>query len=61
MLENLYLFQKFFEGVEECIASGVKMEDVGYQLAYNRQELKNIIKEYTAKEVKIEYLIFNKV
>ena len=54
-------FQNFFEGVEDCIASGVKMEDVGYQIAYNRQELKNIIKEYTAKEVKIKYLIYNKV
>ena len=27
------------------------MEDVGYQIAYNRQELKALIKEYTAKEV----------
>lgn len=44
--------RKFFEGVEDCIASGVKMEDVGYQIAYNRQELKNIIKEYTTKEIK---------
>eukprot|EP00794_Sanderia_malayensis_P007234 gene7234-8042_t len=48
----------FFDGVENCIASGVRMEDVGYQLAYNRQELKNIIKEYNAKEIKkgLEYL-----
>ncbi|XP_065058911.1 exocyst complex component 1-like [Rhopilema esculentum] len=42
----------FFEGVENCIASGVRMEDVGYQIAYNRQELKNILKEYPAKEIK---------
>eukprot|EP00112_Aurelia_sp_Birch-Aquarium-sp1_P011123 Seg2346.6 transcript_id=Seg2346.6/GoldUCD/mRNA.D3Y31 product="Exocyst complex component 1" protein_id=Seg2346.6/GoldUCD/D3Y31 len=42
----------FFEGVESCIASGVRMEDVGYQIAYNQQELKNIMKDYTAKEIK---------
>ena len=27
------------------------MEDIGYQLALNQQELKNIIKEYPPKEV----------
>lgn len=43
---------RFFQGVESCINSGVRMEDIGYQLALNQQELKNIIKDYPPKEVK---------
>ena len=27
------------------------MEDIGYQIALNQQELKNVIKEYPHKEV----------
>ncbi len=53
----VFLSQNFFEGVEDCIASGIRTEDVGYQLAYNRQELKNIIKEYSAKEV-LQFFVF---
>ncbi|XP_012556350.1 exocyst complex component 1 isoform X1 [Hydra vulgaris] len=43
---------RFFQGVESCINSGVKTEDIGYQIALNQQELKNVIKEYPPKEVK---------
>jgi len=43
---------RFFQRVESCINSGVRMEDIGYQIAFNQQELKNVIKEYPAKEVK---------
>ena len=43
---------RFFNNVEERIKQGVRMEDVGYQLALNQQELKNVIKEYPPKEVK---------
>ncbi|XP_057312969.1 exocyst complex component 1-like isoform X2 [Hydractinia symbiolongicarpus] len=43
---------RFFQGVESCINSGVRMEDIGYQLALNQQELRNVIKEYPPKEVK---------
>ena len=50
--------QNFFDGVENCISSGVRMEDVGYQIAYNKQELRNVIKEYPPKEVKICYGLF---
>ncbi|XP_052078760.1 exocyst complex component 1-like isoform X1 [Mytilus californianus] len=44
--------QVFFEGVESKIASGVKPEEVGYQLAFSKQELRKVIKEYSGKEVK---------
>jgi len=41
----------FFEGIENKVASGVKMEEVSYQLAYSKQELRKVIKEYPGKEV----------
>ena len=44
--------QIFFEGVQECIAAGVKEDEVGYQLAFSKQELRKCIKEYPAKELK---------
>lgn len=44
--------QLFFEGVEAKVASGVKEEEVGYQLAYSKTELRKVIKEYPGKEVK---------
>ncbi|XP_059178950.1 exocyst complex component 1-like isoform X1 [Physella acuta] len=48
-LEKLHIF---FEGVESKISTGVKPEEVGYQLAFNKQELRKVIKEYPGKEVK---------
>lgn len=42
----------FFEGVQECIAAGVKEDEVGYQIAFSKQELRKCIKEYPAKELK---------
>lgn len=42
----------FFEGVQDCIAAGVKEDEVGYQLAFSKQELRKCIKEYPAKELK---------
>lgn len=42
----------FFEGIESKVASGVKVDEVGYQLAYSKQELRKVIKEYPGKEVK---------
>ena len=44
--------QIFFEGVQERIAAGVKEDEVGYQLAFSKQELRKNIKEYPAKELK---------
>eukprot|EP01137_Pigoraptor_chileana_P023735 Opistho-2@90539 len=42
---------KFFEGVQRLVDSGVKEDEVGYQLAFSKQELKKVIREYPAKEV----------
>ena len=33
------------------MAKGVKAEEVGFQLAFSKQELRKVIKEYTPKEV----------
>ncbi|KAK7070457.1 Exocyst complex component 1 [Halocaridina rubra] len=48
-LEKLNLF---FEGVSAKVAGGVKESEVGYQLAFSKQELRKVIKEYPGKEVK---------
>ena len=42
----------FFEGIQGRVAAGVKEEEVGFQLAYSKSELKKVIKEYPGKEVK---------
>uniref|UniRef100_A0A3B3I8A4 Exocyst complex component 1 n=1 Tax=Oryzias latipes TaxID=8090 RepID=A0A3B3I8A4_ORYLA len=42
----------FFEGVESRVAQGVREDEVSYQLAFNKQELRKVIKEYPGKEVK---------
>lgn len=42
----------FFEGVQALVGQGVKEEEVGYQMAFNKQELRKVIKEYPNKEVK---------
>lgn len=48
-LEKLHMF---FEGVEARVAAGVKREEVGFQLAFSKLELRKVIKEYPGKEVK---------
>jgi len=42
----------FFEGIQKLVAAGVKESEVGYQLAYSKQELRKVIAIYPAKEVK---------
>ena len=42
----------FFEGVQAKVASGVKEEEIGYQLSYSKQELRKVIREYPGKEVR---------
>lgn len=42
----------FVDGIEEKLSSGVKTEEIGYQLAFSKQELRKAIKEYPEKEVK---------
>lgn len=46
------VWQHFFEGVEARVAQGVREEEVSYHLAFNKQELRKVIKEYPGKEVK---------
>ncbi|XP_069505039.1 exocyst complex component 1-like [Ambystoma mexicanum] len=42
----------FFDGVKARVAQGVKEEDVSFQLAYSKQELRKMIAKYPGKEVK---------
>ncbi|NWS47500.1 EXOC1 protein, partial [Probosciger aterrimus] len=42
----------FFEGVKARVAQGVKEEEVSFQLAYSKQELRKVIDKYPGKEVK---------
>lgn len=44
--------QHFFEGVKARVAQGVKEEEVSFQLAYSKQELRKVIEKYPGKEVK---------
>jgi exocyst complex component 1 len=48
----LPLLQLFFEGVQAKVAQGVKESEVSYQMAFSKQELRKVIKEYPAREVK---------
>ncbi|CAG2165014.1 unnamed protein product [Oppiella nova] len=48
-LEKLNIF---FEGVQQKVSQGVKAEEIGYQLAFSKQELRKIIKDCNLKEVK---------
>ncbi|NWW17273.1 EXOC1 protein, partial [Falcunculus frontatus] len=42
----------FFEGVKARLAQGVKEEEVSFQLAYSKQELRKVVEKYPGKEVK---------
>ena len=53
--------QLFLEGVDEKLKSGVKAEEVGYLLAFNKQELRKVIKEYPVKEVFIHSMSTNRM
>ncbi|XP_078067672.1 exocyst complex component 1-like [Mustelus asterias] len=48
-LEKLNIF---FDGVKARIAQGVKEDEVSYQLAFSKQELRKVIEKYQGKEVK---------
>ncbi|XP_035723521.1 exocyst complex component 1-like [Vespa mandarinia] len=48
-LEKLNLF---FEGVQAKVGAGVKESEICYQMAFSKQELRRVIKEYPAREVK---------
>lgn len=42
----------FFDGVQARVASGVKMSEVSYQLAFNKHELRKVIQQYPGSTVK---------
>ncbi|CAN2388633.1 exocyst localization [Pristimantis euphronides] len=48
-LEKLNIF---FEGVKGRVAQGIGYDEVSYQLAFSKQELRKVIKDYPGKEVK---------
>ncbi|XP_012272171.1 exocyst complex component 1 [Orussus abietinus] len=48
-LEKLNLF---FEGVQAKVSAGVKESEISYQMAFSKQELRRVVKEYPAREVK---------
>lgn len=48
-LEKLNLF---FEGVQAKVAQGVKESEISYQMAFSKQELRRVIREYPGREVK---------
>lgn len=48
----MFIFQLFFEGVQAKVGAGVKESEVSYQMAFSKQELRRVVKEYPAREVK---------
>ncbi|NWV82365.1 EXOC1 protein, partial [Dasyornis broadbenti] len=42
----------FFDGVKARLAQGVKEEEVSFQLAYSKQELRKVMEKYPGKEVR---------
>lgn len=46
------MLQLFFEGVQAKVAQGVKESEISYQMAYSKPELRKVIREYPAREVK---------
>ncbi|RLV98417.1 hypothetical protein DV515_00010742 [Chloebia gouldiae] len=50
--QPLERLKHFFEGVKARLAQGVKEEEVSFQLAYSKQELRKVIEKYPGKEVK---------
>jgi hypothetical protein len=51
-LRNFVMLQLFFEGVQAKVAQGVKESEISYQMAYSKPELRKVIREYPAREVK---------
>lgn len=49
---HLVLLQLFFEGVQLKVSQGVKETEISYQMAYSKQELRKVIAQYPAREVK---------
>ncbi|RZF37975.1 hypothetical protein LSTR_LSTR005475 [Laodelphax striatellus] len=43
---------QFFEGVQAKVSQGVKESEISYQMAFSKQELRKVIREYPGREVK---------
>lgn len=43
---------QFFEGVQAKVSQGVKESEISFQMAFSKQELRRVIREYPAREVK---------
>lgn len=48
-LEKLNIF---FEGVRQKVKQGVREDEIGYQLAFSKQELRKVIKDCNLKDIK---------
>ena len=44
--------QQFFDGVQAKVGQGVKESEIGYQMAFSKQELRKVISIYPGREVK---------
>ena len=42
----------FFDGVQQKVGQGVKETEISYQMAFSKQELRKVISQYPAREVK---------
>ncbi|XP_048885678.1 exocyst complex component 1-like isoform X2 [Brienomyrus brachyistius] len=51
MGQPLGLLSDFLDGVQGHLAHGVQEEEVGFQLAYSKQELRRVAERYTSREV----------
>ena len=58
---NNFIFKNFFEKVNQKIDRGYKPEDISYQLELSANNLREIIKEYPAKEVNDYKIIMQNV
>ncbi|XP_023667304.2 exocyst complex component 1-like [Paramormyrops kingsleyae] len=52
MGQPLGLLSDFLDGVQGHLAHGVQEEEVGFQLAYSKQELRRVAERYTGREVR---------
>lgn len=59
---NYFFLKKFFENVDSKIQRGYKHEDISYQLDLSANKLREVIREYPAREVKKGLnILYNKV
>ena len=52
LIEFFLSLQIFFDGVQAKVSQGVKESEIGYQMAFSKQELRKVISIYPGREVK---------